>query len=859
MPTQSHLRFTFEIIGGETRNDFEVVEFELREGLSETFHLAIELTSANHEIDFGSVLDRPGRLTLWHGDTPVRYVHGAVSSFVQRDTGFRRTRYSAIVEPRLARLKLSSDWRIFQSLSVPQIAEAVLKAHGLTHDYEQRNTTEHQTREYCVQAGDTDYDFVECIMREEGFFYSFRHSAESHQLVHSDRLFIHGRVGDEPVHYNPTPGGDQPQPALRRFAYTENVRTARQTQRDYTFHNPRYTHQHSRDGQGLDHQGRRYERYDYPARAKFDEAGKPFAENRLRGHRRDARIALVEGDDPRLQPGISFTLAGHPRDDMNRGWRPVRIVHRGTQHTSQGEESADAQRGTYYHYTAELVPDDAEWRAEPLPRPRIDGPQNAVVVGPPNEEIYTDEFARVKVHFPWDRLDNQDERSSCWIRVSQNIAGATWGHMAIPRVGQEVIVQFLDGDPDQPIITGRAYNRLQLPAYELPKFKELATVKSKEHKGNRASELRLDDTTSQISAALMNDHGASHLHLGYLTHPRPRGGKPRGEGFELRTDLHGALRAARGLLLTTDEQPDAQGGHLARAQLVQCLESALELARNLGEFAGQHQNLRHDAGPQATLSSAVRDLGHGANDESGGNGGQPLIGLSSPAGIAAATPRSITLAAGQHLDTVAEQNQHVTAGQSIVMNAGQGISQFTHSGDLRHIAHQGQVSVQAQQASIHLQADKSVVVSASNEHVLVTADKHITLSCQGAYIRMQGGDIEYGCPGAMTFKAGSYNWMGAASEAGSLPQFDVGSTQRRFVLTLPDGERPAAGHPYRITLSNGDVIDGVTDAEGGTDRVEMGAMHIASFALLPRNGSGALSSLSSESAMQAAADKATQG
>ncbi|WDD93237.1 type VI secretion system tip protein VgrG [Burkholderia sp. FERM BP-3421] len=442
MPTQSDLRFAFDLVGSETRDVFEVVEFECHEALSETFHLAVELTCANPTVDFGQVLDRPARLTVWHGDTPVRYIHGAVSSFVQGDTGFRRTRYSAVVEPRLARLKLSSDWRIFQGLTVPQITEAVLKAHGLTQDYEQRNTTEHQAREYCVQAGDTDYHFIERIMREEGFFYSFRHSAEGHQLVHSDRLFIHGRVGDEPVQYNPTPGGDQPQPALRRFAYTENVRTARQTQRDYTFHHPRYSHQHSRDGVDLEHQGRRYERYDYPARAKFDEAGKPFAENRLRGHRRDARIALVEGDDPRLQPGVSFTLAGHPREDMNRGWRPVSIVHRGKQHTSQAEENAEAQTGTHYHYEAELVPDDAEWRAEPLPKPRIDGPQNAVVVGPPNEEIYTDEYGRVKVQFPWDRLGKQDEYSSCWIRVSQNIAGATWGHMASPQVAQPLFKVF---------------------------------------------------------------------------------------------------------------------------------------------------------------------------------------------------------------------------------------------------------------------------------------------------------------------------------------------------------------------------------------------------------------------------------
>ncbi|WP_313067252.1 type VI secretion system tip protein VgrG [Achromobacter animicus] len=177
IPIQSDIRFTFAI-GDES---FDVVEFTLQEGLSETFLLDVELASANAAVNFGNVLDRTALLTIWRGDLPVRYLHGAVSSFVQRDTGFRRSRYSATVEPRLARLKLSSDWRIFQSLTVPQITEAVLKAHGLTLDYEQRNTTAHQPREYCVQAGDTDYHFVERIMREEGFFYSFRHSAQGHQ------------------------------------------------------------------------------------------------------------------------------------------------------------------------------------------------------------------------------------------------------------------------------------------------------------------------------------------------------------------------------------------------------------------------------------------------------------------------------------------------------------------------------------------------------------------------------------------------------------------------------------------------------------------------------------------------------
>ncbi|MCA8493892.1 type VI secretion system Vgr family protein, partial [Burkholderia arboris] len=240
MVDRTDLRFTFAA-GDES---FEVVEFTLHEGLSETFLLQVELASANPAIDFGQVLDCNGLLTIWQGGAPVRYVHGAVSSFVQGDTGFRRTRYSAVVEPRLARLKLSSDWRIFQTLSVPEIAQAVLKAHHQTLDYEQRVTAEHLAREYCVQAGDTDYDFIERILREEGFFYAFQHKADGHRLIHCDRLFIFGRQQGEPVIYNPTPGGDQSDPCLCTFAYTENVRTARQVQRDYTFKSPRYPHEY---------------------------------------------------------------------------------------------------------------------------------------------------------------------------------------------------------------------------------------------------------------------------------------------------------------------------------------------------------------------------------------------------------------------------------------------------------------------------------------------------------------------------------------------------------------------------------------------------------------------------------------
>ncbi|MNX67697.1 Phage-related baseplate assembly protein [compost metagenome] len=539
------------------------------------------------------------------------------------------------------------------------------------------------------------------------------------------------------------------------------------------------------------------------------------------GLRRDARMARVEGDDARLVPGVAFDLTGHPREDWNHGWRPVRMRHHGVQHTSQQEEGADASQGTQYRYTADIVPDRVDWKPEPARKPRIDGPQTATVVGPANEEIYCDAFGRVKVQFPWDRLGKHDEHSSCWIRVSQNWAGATWGHMAIPRIGQEVMVGFWDGDCDQPVILGRAYRATNLPPYELPKHNILSTVKSKEHKGDRANELRLDDSSGQISAALMSDHGQTALHLGYLTHPRPSGGKPRGEGFELRTDEHGALRAAKGLLLTTDGQFRANGGQLSRSELVQCLESALSLAKKMGTYAETHLSLPHDPTPQQTLAESAHSLGHGANDEQdGANGGQPLIGLSSPAGIVAGTPRSITLAAGESFDAIADQHQQFSAGKNILMNAGTGIGLFAQSGDVRHIAHQGELLLQAQLQSVRVEADQNVDISASKQNVTISAQKAITLLCGGAYIKMEGGNIELGMPGTFTVKAASHSLTGPAQRSPALPDFPIGTLSpngrtMRFTLgALPSHLVNYGREPYKLYADGALLSEGLLDEEG---------------------------------------------
>ncbi|MBK5012961.1 type VI secretion system tip protein VgrG, partial [Pseudomonas sp. S60] len=282
-------------------------------------------------------------------------------------------------------------------------------------------------------------------------------------------------------------------PCLRRLRYSEQVRTARQVQRDYTFTNPAYRQEHRAAGPFLEHQSIDYEYFDYPGRYKRDAVGKPFTENRITALRHDVRVAEVEGDDVRLQPGLSFTLTGHPRDDLNAHWRVKAVTHKGHQFTSLQEEACGVDVSTRYEQTALLIPGRTEWRPAPLPKPRVDGPHMATVVGPKEEEIYCDEWGRVKVSFPWDRESQNNEFSSCWVRVSQAWAGGSWGAMAIPRIGQDVIIQYVNGDPDQPMITGRTYCGDQLPPYDLPGHKTRMTIKSQTHKGDGYNELRFED------------------------------------------------------------------------------------------------------------------------------------------------------------------------------------------------------------------------------------------------------------------------------------------------------------------------------------------------------------------------------
>ncbi|MBU8975981.1 type VI secretion system tip protein VgrG [Lysobacter sp. MMG2] len=490
MAARSEVRFTFE--GGGSA--FDVVRFELREGVSQPFRLELELSSLDDAIDATALLDRDATFAIARDGIVERRVHGIVTAFEQDETGFQRTRYRATVESPLARLGLRHGSRIFQQVAAPEILATLLKEHRLAGTRTAFRST-HEPREYCVQYRETDATFFHRIATEEGIVH-WSEAQDGHgTLVLSDRIDSVPML-DGPVVYQPAPAGDAPGPHLWHVGYRRELAPTRLTNREYTFKNPRYDLQHEARAWAAEHAMGDYEHYDYAARYKRDEAGKPFTRSKLSGLRNAAEHARIEGDDARLWPGLAFDLIGHPTTKLNDRWRVISMRHTGEQATSQETDAADAEHGSRYRYEATVVPAHYDWKPEPAPRPVVDGPQIAHVVGPQGEEIHCDEHGRVQVWFPWDR-EGPRENATCWIRVSQGWAGAMYGFQAIPRIGHEVIVSFLEGDPDQPIVTGRAYHAANRPPYELPHHKTRTTFKTQTHKGEGYNELRFEDEAGQ--------------------------------------------------------------------------------------------------------------------------------------------------------------------------------------------------------------------------------------------------------------------------------------------------------------------------------------------------------------------------
>ncbi|MDO6823039.1 type VI secretion system Vgr family protein [Marinobacter sp. 1_MG-2023] len=504
MPQANGLQFTARV--GELSPDvFSVVSFALTEGLSELFHGRLIMASTNPGIQASDILEQPVNLVVWQDGIPLRRFTGVVNEFVRGDTGHRRTLYEVVIQPPLWRLGLMHNSRIFQTQTTDTIVRTLLEERGIVDSVFDLKRAP-QEREYCVQHRESDLAFIERLAAEEGWHYRHQHGSldDDSEEERQPCLILADHHGDAPrleaADYNSKAGSSSQQPAVFRFRYEERVRAASIAMKDYTFKNPAYNLLHEQNA-ASSNQRQDYQHFDYPGRFKADSSGQSFTEARLDALRNDAITANGESNRPDFTCGAKVELTHHETEKLNRDWLLTSVTHVGDQPQALAEESGTAP--TTYHNRFSAVPANKTWRPLCNHRPLMDGPQIAIVTGPEGEEIHCDEFGRVKVRFPWDRRQRRNEvenkknneHSSAWLRVSQGWAGGQYGFMALPRIGHEVIVSFLDGDPDQPIITGRTHHATNTPPYALPEHKTRTTLRTRTHKGEGSNELRFEDET----------------------------------------------------------------------------------------------------------------------------------------------------------------------------------------------------------------------------------------------------------------------------------------------------------------------------------------------------------------------------
>jgi type VI secretion system secreted protein VgrG len=464
--------------------------FSGSEAISQLFHFDLDLLSENDSIKFQDVVGKNVTLHVNAADGSKRHFNGFISRFSQGAQDGRLTAYRAQFVPWLWFLTRTADCRIFQNQKAPDIIKKIFSDLKF-HDFELRLFGAYTPRDYCVQYRETDFNFVSRLMEEEGICYYFDHQDGKHVLI----------LADDPSAHKPCPNqktarcgfygrgityeGD----LVTEWHYHEEFRPGAWAQTDYNFETPSTSLAVTVNGKNS------YEIYEYPGEHSVRSQGDQLARIRLQEQAMPCVVSHGASMCRDFRSGFQFTLEDHYRSDLNQAYLITAIRHTAAQAGNYQVGMSSGEEMTYRN-SFECIPFATPFRPPRVtPQPFVQGCQTAVVVGPGGEEIYTDKFGRVKVQFHWDREGKKNENSSCWVRVSHPWAGQGWGSVSIPRIGQEVIVDFLEGNPDQPIIVGRVYNAEQMPPFGMPGGAMVSGIKSNSTKGGGGfNEISLNDT-----------------------------------------------------------------------------------------------------------------------------------------------------------------------------------------------------------------------------------------------------------------------------------------------------------------------------------------------------------------------------
>jgi type VI secretion system secreted protein VgrG len=486
--TQENSTVTLKTPLGE--NTLLLSDMTMTEEVSRLFNIDLELISEQEDINFEDLLGQNVTITLDLADDKKRYFNGHITHFSQSGNTRTHAVYQATVRPWLWFLTRTADCRIFQGQTVPEIVKAVCSDLGYTDFEDTKLSNSYRKWEYCVQYRETDFNFVSRLLEQEGIYYYFAHNEGTHTLILADDYAAHESLPNakEIPFYPANDTAIREEEHISSWFLSKQVQPGKYVLNEFDFERPT-ANLSTKSSISREHSIADYEIYDYPGEYVKTDDGDNYVQARIEELHTQYEQAQGQSNVRALKTGGLFTLKKYPREDQNREYLVIRATH--SIHADD-----DSNSGLYSNHFSVIDSKTPYRPSRSTPKPMIQGAQTAIVAGPSGEEIHTDKYGRVKLQFHWDRYGKSDENASCWVRVAQLWAGKTWGGIHIPRMGQEVIVEFLEGDPDHPIVTGRVYNADQMPPYDLPANKTQSGIKSRSSKGGTGAnfnEIRMED------------------------------------------------------------------------------------------------------------------------------------------------------------------------------------------------------------------------------------------------------------------------------------------------------------------------------------------------------------------------------
>ena len=827
-----------------------------RECLGRSYEYTVDLISVRGDFELKQLVAQPVTLWIRQADRSYLPINGYVHTVKRLGSDGELTFCQISFAPWLHFLKFRKDVRIWQDKKPDDILSDVFSVHPQACGNFRFDLTEPiSSRSYCTQY-ETDWHFVHRLMEEEGWYSYHEQSPDGkgHRLVITDTTHNLSPVMSREIYFHRGSTEDE----LNKIVHWSANRSLSSNQftiRTNDYKAPNY--QKESNTTVLAEHGNRpnqLEIYEYTGAYSYSRQERGDKLSRIRVEEWESSMKRFYGfSGARSLPvGGWFTLENHPahRDDKEDDrqfliiaveWsieNNLPLSHKIREfpgslspqldafksaigrdlvqgQSNKGNTAAIGHTGHCFN-RFEVQRRKVPFRS-PIEhiKPNLH-PQTAVVVGPPGDEVYTDYLNRVKVRFHWDRQNPGDERASCWVRVSYPNAGQGWGGLNVPRIGQEVIVTFLDGDPDRPVITGRLYNQDQAPQWH--SNGRLSGYKSKEYKGRGFNQLVLDDTTNQNRVQLYSTNAHAQLNLGYLV---TQNGNERtrfyGSGFALSTDDFGAIVTNKGLYISTYGRPGAQGTQLDATEATTQLKAGAALAKDLSDTASK-AGAEPLAGRQAldAFIDATRDRYDDPGKSDVNRFKEPILMAASPAGIGLASAKGAHVHANDQVTLSSGADTNIAAGKSLLASVAEKISLFASNAGIKLFSAKGKVEVQAQADDLDLIAEKVVRLLSTTSRIEIHAKEEVVISAGQSFVKINASGITNGTSGKWITHASTHSFEKPATNSYVMPHLlkaDLQKTDLEF-RHLTDWGVPLAGAAYKATLSDGSVRKGTLDAQG---------------------------------------------